>query len=91
MSQGADKVNIIKKYGKENITEPDVIEKEENGKWYQLDTKISVHGFNDMAYLPNKNNEVKFVIDWEWLYGELPLGSYRILKKVNDGNAEIIQ
>lgn len=67
-----------------------VIEKEVNEKWYQLETKIKDHGFNDMAYLPNENNEVKFVIDWEWLYGELSQGSYRILKKVNNGNAEII-
>lgn len=67
-----------------------VLEKKENGKWYQLDTKKEDYGFNDMAYLPNENNEVKFVIDWEWLYGELPLGSYRILKKVNDRSAKII-
>ena len=67
-----------------------VIEKEENGNWYQLDTKVEDYGFNDIAYLPNENKEVKFVMDWEWLYGKLPLGSYRILKKVNDGSANII-
>lgn len=27
---------------------------------------------------------MKFVIDWECLYGKLPLGSYRILKQVNN-------
>ena len=58
------------------------IEKEVNGKWYEVKTIIENYGFNSIGYLPDKNNEVKFVIDWEWLYGHLPLGSYRILKEV---------
>lgn len=83
---------VVKDTNKKQNTYTDwyVIEKEENGKWYQLDTIIEDYGFNEMAYLPNENSEVKFVIDWEWLYGELPLGSYRILKKLNDGSAKII-
>ena len=83
---------VIKDTNKKQNTYTDwyIIEKEVNGKWYQLETKEKDYGFNDMAYLPNKNNEVKFVIDWEWLYGELSQGSYRILKKVNDGSAKII-
>lgn len=83
---------VIKDTNKKQNTYTDwyVIEKEANGKWYQLETKEKDYGFNDMAYLPNENNEVKFVIDWEWLYGELSQGSYRILKKVNDGSAKII-
>ena len=60
------------------------IEKEVNGKWYDLKTIIDDYGFNEIAYLPNKDNIVEFVIDWEWLYGELSYGSYRILKQVND-------
>lgn len=60
------------------------IEKEENGKWYELKTIIDDYGFNEMAYFPDENNEVKFVINWEWLYGKLSLGSYRILKQVNN-------
>lgn len=60
------------------------IEKEENGKWIELPPKIKNYGFNDLGYLVDENNEVKFVMDWEWLYGKLDLGSYRIIKKVND-------
>ena len=60
------------------------IEKEVSGKWYEVKTIIKDYGFNEIGYIPDKNNEVKFVIDWEWLYGELPLGSYRILKQVNN-------
>lgn len=60
------------------------IEKLVNGEWKELRTIIDNYGFNSMGYLVDKDNEVKFVIDWEWLYGELPLGSYRILKEVNN-------
>ena len=60
------------------------IEKQENGEWKEVEPIIDNYGFNSMGYLVDKNNEVKFVINWEWLYGILPLGSYRILKKVNN-------
>jgi len=59
------------------------IEKQENSKWKEVEPIIDNFGFNLMGYTVDKNNEVKFVINWEWLYGELPLGSYRILKEIN--------
>ncbi len=58
-----------------------VIQKEENGKWYNISTKVKEYGFNSIGYEVDENNEVKFVIDWEWLYGKLPQGSYRIIKE----------
>jgi len=58
------------------------IEKQINGKWLEVKTIVDNYGFNEIAYIPDKNNEVKFVMDWKWLYGELPLGSYRIIKEV---------
>ena len=61
-----------------------VIEKEENGKLYNLPTKVKEYGFNDIGYEVDENNEVKFVIDWEWLYGKLPQGNYRIIKESHD-------
>ena len=60
------------------------LEKQVDGKWYDVKTIIENYGFNSIVYLPDKNNEVKFDIDWEWLYGELPLGSYRILKGIDN-------
>lgn len=60
------------------------IEKEIDGKWYELKTIIENYAFNSIGYLPDENNEVKFEMDWKWLYGELPLGSYRILKEVGN-------
>lgn len=61
-----------------------VIEKEIDGKMYSIPTKVKDYGFNSKGYSVDENNEVKFVIDWEWLYGELPQGSYRIIKKSHD-------
>lgn len=58
-----------------------VIEKQINDKWYKVDTIIDNYGFTSIGYTPNKNNELKIIIDWEWLYGKLTLGNYRILKK----------
>ncbi|MDE7422212.1 MAG: hypothetical protein K2N51_00710 [Lachnospiraceae bacterium] len=60
------------------------IEKEENGKWIELETKIKDYAFDLIGYPLDKNNQVKFVIDWEWLYGELDIGNYRIVKHVDD-------
>ena len=39
------------------------------------------YGFSYIGYLTNDNNEVSFEINWEWLYGSLPTGTYRILKQ----------
>lgn len=60
------------------------IEKEIDGEWYRVDTIIDSYGFNEIGYVPNKDGEVKFIINWEKLYGELSSGSYRILKRVNN-------
>lgn len=59
------------------------IEKEENDNWTELKTIIKDYGFTSIAYLPDEFNEVKFEINWEWLYGKLPQGSYRIVKELS--------
>ena len=61
------------------------IEREINGKWCEVRTVIDNYGFNDLGYLIDENSEnkeIKFDIDWEWLYGKLPSGNYRLLKQV---------
>ena len=63
------------------------IEKEINGKWCEIKTIIDSYGFSEVGYLleeNSKNKEIKFDIDWKWLYGELPSGKYRLLKQVNN-------
>ncbi len=63
------------------------IEKEHDGEWHEVKTVIESYGFEDIAYLLDENSEnkeMKFEIDWKWLYGELPSGTYRLLKEVNN-------
>ena len=59
------------------------IQRMTNDGWQDLPTVIDNYGFHLMGYLPDKNGEVKFAIHWEWLYGTLPPGTYRIFKEVN--------
>ena len=57
-----------------------VIEREKDGGWYEVRTKITNYGFNEIGWLTD-NGELTMTVDWEWLYGELPAGHYRILKQ----------
>ena len=63
-----------------------VIEREKDGVWYEVKTKINDYGFNEIGWLTD-NGELTMTVDWEWLYGELPEGHYRILKQAG---AEVI-
>ena len=63
------------------------------GEWYKIQRKTD-QGWQDVApvikdstftaigYFPNGNGQVKFTIDWQWLYGQLPSGTYRLWKEV---------
>ena len=46
--------------------------------------------FNLAGYETDENNEIRFVVDWEWLYGELLPGSYRIIKNARNKNISIL-
>ncbi|HHX59791.1 MAG TPA: hypothetical protein GX707_03485, partial [Epulopiscium sp.] len=62
-----------------------ILEQEVDGIWYQVPITIEGnYGFHDIAYemLPNEINV--FTVDWEWLYGNLKPGKYRIIKSVLD-------
>ena len=39
-------------------------------------------GWTDEAYIINMNDITEWEVNWEWLYGELPIGSYRIGKEI---------
>ena len=54
-----------------------------DGQWQDVPPVIDNYGFHEIGYLPNNKGEVTFVINWEWLYGKLPAGTYRIFKAVN--------
>lgn len=60
------------------------IDKLENEEWTELEPVIENYGFTSIGYLPDENDELKFEVDWEWLYGKLIPGNYRIVKEVNN-------
>ena len=60
------------------------IEKQINGKWYELLKDNKEYKFNSDKFLPDENNIVRFHMDWENIYGELWGSNLRIIKKVND-------
>ena len=59
-----------------------VIEQEKDGVWYEVKTKITDYGFNEIGWLTDEQGELIMTVDWEWLYGKLSGGHYRILKEV---------
>ena len=58
-----------------------VIEQEKDGVWYEMKTKITNYGFNEIGWLTDESGALTMTVDWEWLYGKLPEGHYRILKQ----------
>lgn len=59
------------------------IDKKENNKWQKLDVVVKGnYGFNSIGYGVNEDNILEMKIDWNWLYGELDTGEYRLVKDV---------
>ena len=60
---------------------------EENGEWKELpfivDDDVNI-GWHSIAYLIPKGGSYKMEVNWEWLYGKLEPGKYRINKEVMD-------
>ncbi len=57
----------------------------EDNKWEKVATDPLIdYAFNSIAYIIKKNDRTEWKVDWEWLYGKLPEGHYRIAKKVMD-------
>lgn len=63
-----------------------LIEKHTEGKWQELDYKDKDMeiGWTEEAWIIPKNQTVEWQVNWEWLYGELPSGDYRIGKEIMD-------
>lgn len=62
-----------------------VIEQQRNGKWESVPVTVKGdYGFNAIAYMITAGDTTKKELDWEWLYGALAPGEYRIQKTVND-------
>lgn len=61
--------------------EPYFIEYEKDSIWYEL-TPINNMDFNYIAYILKSKESREIVVDWEYHYGKLAPGKYRIIKDV---------
>lgn len=59
--------------------EPYFIEYEKNNTWYNM-TPINNMDFNDIAYILKSKESKEITINWEYHYGKLKPGKYRIVK-----------
>ena len=57
---------------------------EETEEWRELDEIIDNAAFTTEAYRIQKDSPYETVINFEWLYGKLESGRYRIVKTVTD-------
>lgn len=61
------------------------IDKYEDGEWEELEVIIKGnYAWNSIGYQVDKNNKLELDVNWEWLYGRLDDGYYRIVKSIND-------
>ena len=61
------------------------LEKKINGGWYQVPVAIEGnYGFNSIGYNLDAEDDREWAIDWDWLYGSLDIGEYRIVKDISD-------
>ena len=52
--------------------------------WRMVPTVIDNYAWNSLAHWITKDAATEFEIDWEWLYGELEPGTYRLVKEFMD-------
>ena len=61
------------------------LEKLDGNKWISRETRPLIdYAFHQVAYMINKDGETELDTNWEWLYGTLEAGQYRISKEVMD-------
>lgn len=62
-----------------------VIEVKKDGKWEQAPIVVEGdYGFNSVAHVISSEDTTRRELNWEWLYGELAPGEYRLRKSVLD-------
>lgn len=61
------------------------LEKKINGRWYQVPITIDGnYGFRAIGYNLASGDAGERAVDWNWLYGSLNTGEYRIVKDISD-------
>jgi len=61
-----------------------IVEKKTEGGWEAVPYLLDNVGWTEEAWMIPMKGTVSWNIDWEWLYGELPGGDYRIGKEIMD-------
>ena len=62
-----------------------VLERKDGSRWIELETNPLIDfAFYSVAYMINKDDLTELEVKWNWLYGSLDKGTYRIAKKVTD-------
>ena len=56
----------------------------EDGAWKDVPTVIEEYAWNSLAYHFPEGQDTEFNYTWEWLYGKLPAGIYRLTKGFMD-------
>jgi len=56
----------------------------EDGTWKDVPTVIEEYAWNSLAYWIWEGQDTEFTYSWEWLYGKLPAGTYRLTKGFMD-------
>lgn len=57
------------------------IDRMENGKWYELEDIVNGDvSWHMVGYSVGEDNKLTMDVKWEWLYGPLENGKYRIVK-----------
>ncbi|MDE6364687.1 MAG: hypothetical protein K2L86_10605 [Lachnospiraceae bacterium] len=62
-----------------------VLEVLKNKQWEEVPVAVNgAYGFHQIAYTIPKQDSTEQELDWEWLYGTLEAGHYRIIKEILD-------
>lgn len=64
------------------------LEKYTSSGWKAVPYLVDEIGWDDIAYELNGKSEFDFSINWEYIYGSLESGNYRVCKKLNYFNDE---
>ena len=67
--------------------EPYSIERKNGDKWEPVKFLNDEVAWIDLAYDVESNSDKEEKLDWKWLYGTLPAGTYRIAKEFTDYRA----
>ena len=62
--------------------QPYFIQKKENNNWIPLEPLLEAWGWTTEAWLISMNDTARWDVSWEWLFGKLQSGQYRIGKDI---------